>query len=442
MLEQFLHHINSNQLCTRSHRLLLAVSGGLDSVVMVHLFHAAGFEVGVAHGNFQLRGEESDRDEAFVKELCTSLNIPFYNRRWDTLDYADENRVSVQMAARDLRYAWFQELVAIHGYDYVATAHHHDDVLETILLHWIHGTGAEGFAGIPVRNGQVIRPLLFADRAAIHQYATAHGLTWREDSSNFTTDYARNHIRHRVLPELRALNPSLGQTVSRGLHKLQGDLWLLSQGFNHWMQAHTQLINEKLIIQKAGIRQAGEAATGLVYRCLREYGFTLEWCAELVNALDGQSGKRFLSSTHQAVIDRDTVIVSPVLVPWADTPITQEEGLYRLGNWQLSSALLPDVRRSFSPWEATLDRDKLTFPLTWRRWRPGDVFHPLGMQHSKKISDFLIDNKVSVADKESVTVIESGEAIVWVAGHRIDDRFKITADTRRVLSLRLEPYFV
>jgi tRNA(Ile)-lysidine synthase len=234
VLEQFLNHIARHKLCTLSDSILLAVSGGIDSMAMLHLFKEGGYRIGVAHCNFQLRGEESNRDESLVAEECKRMAVPFFVKRFDTETYAWEQGVSIQMAARDLRYAWFNELVKNQGYNYMATGHHFDDSMETIVLNLTKGTSVEGYAGIPLKNKYIIRPLLFATRTKVTEYAISRGFTWREDESNFTDDYQRNFIRHHIIPKLKELNPSLETTWQNGLEKIEGDLELLHRGFNDW----------------------------------------------------------------------------------------------------------------------------------------------------------------------------------------------------------------
>lgn len=441
MLEQFLNHIQVNQLFPRDARVLLAVSGGLDSVVMAALFREAGFSFGIAHVNFQLRGEESQGDEAFVKALAGTLGVPCYVTHFDTQALADEHKLSIQMMARELRYAWFESLMKQEGYAHLATAHQQQDSVETVLMHWMHGMSLDGLTGIPVKQGAVIRPLLFASRDAIRAYALRHQLSWREDSSNASADYTRNFLRLEILPRLRQLNPSLDDTVTRGMHKLKGELALAHRGLQQWEQAFVTRTPDRLSIRKDGLSDP-ETATGVLYQCIRSYGFHFDVCASVIAALHGQSGKRFLSTTHQLVIDRDVLLVTEHTDHWHEVIIGEQTGDAVLGPWQLTMEVLPDVQRSADPFDATLDLDLLRFPLTWRRWRAGDFFYPLGMNHRKKVSDFLVDNKVPLTDKDAVTVLESDGEIIWVAGYRIDNRFRITPQTRRVVRFSLAPYFV
>ena len=436
MLEQFLIHINQNDLCERSDTVLLAVSGGVDSMAMLYLFREAGFQVGVAHCNFQLRGKESEADEEFVSLVCKELDVPFYSRRFETEAYAWENTLSIQMAARELRYAWFEELLIKNGYRCLATGHHFDDSIETILLNLTRGSATDGLAGIPLKNGNVIRPLLFATRKQIEKYAVAKGIVWREDLSNMTDDYQRNFIRHQVVPKLKELNPSLEVTWQSGIEKIYGDLALLHHAFADWKKQFITESVEKITIQKDAFLSFPRGGS-LLWRYIKNFGFNFEQSKEIITSLYGQPGKRFFSPTHLLVVDRDLLIISTVQHNWNEVVIDKRQSLFQLGPWKLSLELSHGLPEIFIENEAYIDESQLTFPLRWRKWKAGDVFIPLGMEHKKKLSDFFIDKKVSVADKELVTVLESEGKIAWVAGHRIDDRFKVTSKTTSVLKFSL-----
>jgi len=440
VLEQFLNHINRHKLCTKSDTILLAVSGGVDSMVMLHLFIEAGFQVGVAHCNFQLRGKESDGDENFVYHACQELKIPIMVERFDTETYGWENSLSTQMAARELRYAWFDFLLEENHYHLLATGHHFDDTIETILLNWTRGSSVEGLAGIPVKNNKVIRPLLFATRSQVEKYAREKGIEWREDQSNLTDDYQRNFIRHQIVPKLKELNPSLEATLHDGLEKIQGDLELIHFQTEAWKKQYLSVEGEKVSISKKGFDSFQQSAH-LLWRCIREYGFNFEQTREVIQGLNGQSGKQFLTPSHKLVIDREYIIITPHVDFWNETIIEEGQELASLGSWEIDIEKQNDVTRTNDSFEAKLDADKITFPLIWRKWKPGDVFYPLGMEHRKKVSDFLIDNKVSVSDKDVVTVLECNGEIAWVVGYRIDNRFKITPKTTSAVLFSLRPYF-
>ena len=439
MLHLFQSHIRQNKLCKATDKILLAVSGGLDSMVMVHLFRQGGYHFSVAHCNFQLRGAESDGDEEFVKQKCGHFSIPFFTHRFETNNYATTNGVSIQMAARELRYAWFNNLLSEEKYDWVATAHHLNDSIETVLLNLTKGSGIEGLCGIAVKNKKVIRPLLFATREEIENYAAAEGITWREDSSNSTDDYQRNFIRHQLVPRLNELNPSWAQAVQRSMEKLKGAEELRELGIQQWKSKNQKSENGKIILSKNGFEKLENPAP-ILWTVIKEYGFNLDQCQEIIRTFDGQSGKKFSSLDFELVVDRNSLIIFQSH-SWDEILIEKGQNEARLSSMflqikQEKSPLITDDKSA-----AFLDAHLLTFPLLWRKWKAGDSFQPLGMQNRKKLSDFLIDEKISLADKESATIIESNGEIVWVVGHRIDERFKVKKETSLAIIMSVEPYF-
>jgi tRNA(Ile)-lysidine synthase len=436
MLEQFLNHIDRFRLCSKSDSILLATSGGVDSMAMLYLFREAGFQIGVAHCNFQLRGKESDDDEEFVSHVCKELGIPFFIKRFETEAYAWENTLSTQMAARELRYTWFEDVLSRHGYHYLATGHHFDDSMETILLNITRGSSTDGLAGIPVKNGHIIRPLLFSTRKQIEKYALNRGMVWREDQSNLTDDYQRNFIRHQVMPKLKELNPSLETTWQSGIEKIQGDLALLHHAFVDWKKQFVTESAERITIDKSGLPLFPQS-TSLLWRFGRTVGFNFEQTKEIIHSLNGQPGKRFLSSSHLLVVDRDQIIITQHQQHWSETVIETERREAHLGPFGLRIEYIQELVPVSGDYEAIVDAEDLTFPLVWRKWKPGDFFHPLGMNHKKKLSDFFIDKKLSITDKESATVLESDGKIVWVVGYRIDDRFKLTSKTTAMFKFSL-----
>jgi tRNA(Ile)-lysidine synthase len=401
---------------------------------MLHLFHSAGFTVAVAHANFALRGQESDADEQFVKDQCATLQVPCFTRVFETTQHAKANGISIQMAARELRYAWFDELCGQHGFTKVATAHHLNDSIETTLLHWIHGTSLEGLTGIPEQNGYVIRPLLFATRDDLQRYAGEAGLVWREDSSNQSTDYARNFIRHKVMPLLKELNPSLEETQRKSVAKLRQEEHLLSDALARITEAYVRWEGNRCLIRKAGVPSS--CRTVVLWRLLRDYGFSFSVCTDIGRSMNHQPGKQFFSDTHLLVIDREELMLEPQTQPLAEVKILCAQSEATLGNWHLS---ITERGGEYKPLhgEVIVDAQRLVFPLTWRPWRPGDFFYPLGMGHRKKVSDFLVDQKVSLPDKSRITVVESAGNVVWVVGYRIDHRYRITPQTKASLCFAL-----
>lgn len=444
MLDQFLDFIDRNQLCTRRDSTLLAVSGGIDSIVMLHLFREAGFNIAVAHANFQLRGIESDGDQQFVTQLCKEFDIPLFVRRFETEEYAREKTLSVQMAARELRYSWFRELLEARHFQRLATAHHFDDTMETILLNLTRGTGLEGLSGIPVKNGSVIRPMMFATRKEVERYAAVHGIVWREDASNQTDNYQRNYIRHHVMPHLRELNPSLDVTWRSGLQKVNYDIGIVQRAYENWRDKYVREQEGRRVVAKAALDEYPDNPA-MLWRYIRNFGFNFEQSGDIQRALNGQPGKRFYSSTHLLVTDRGQIVIIDRAAEWNELSVATPNEQYHLGPWTLTVQEIPerqpiDYRRVMDEHTAVLDASKISLPITWRKWKAGDYFYPLGLGHKKKLSDFFVDQKLSVADKDEATVIESGGDIIWVAGHRIDDRFKIVSETTKRIELKIR-YF-
>lgn len=418
----------------------MAVSGGMDSMVMLHLFHQAGFSIAVAHCNFQLRGEESDEDEIFVAAKCKKWGIPFHSIRFDTNNYAIQHGLSVQMAARELRYNWFHQVKEKENIDWIATAHHLSDSVETVLLNLSRGTSLDGLLGIAEKNGFVIRPLLFATHNEITNYAAETGVVWREDRSNETDDYQRNFIRHQIIPKLKQVNPDFEQSIAKMVERLSGDGAILTHAIEVWKKQFQRNENDKVILAKKGFEPSLDDSynSALLWRLLRGFGFHFDQSKKIVQALNGQSGKQFLSTSHQLVVDREYLILVPLSSELAEVTIEEGQVDAYMGNRQLTF-LSTTIGGSINNEEAAimLDIDSLRFPLTWRKWKAGDFFFPLGMTGRKKISDFLVDQKVSLVDKRAVSVLESAGEIAWVVGYRIDDRFKVKPTTEHVLLITL-----
>lgn len=418
----------------------MAVSGGMDSMVMLHLFHQAGFSIAVAHCNFQLRGEDSDEDENFVAAKCKKWGIPFHSIRFDTNNYATQHGLSIQMAARELRYSWFHQIKEKENADWIATAHHLSDSVETVLLNLSRGTSLDGLLGITEKKGFVIRPLLFATHSEVTNYAAETGVVWREDRSNETDDYQRNFIRHQIVPKLKQINPAFEQSIAKMVERLSGDGAILTQAIEVWKKQFQKNENDKVILAKKGFEPNLDDSynSALLWRLVRGFGFHFDQCKKIVYTLNGQSGKKFLSTSHQLVVDRELLILAPLSSELADVTIDEGQVNAYFGNKQLT--FLTTINGSSLNGEETatmLDRASLRFPLTWRKWRAGDSFFPLGMTGRKKISDFLIDQKVSLIEKEAVSVLESAGEIAWVVGYRIDDRFKVKTTTEHVLRIAL-----
>jgi tRNA(Ile)-lysidine synthase len=438
MKEQFLRHVEKSGLFTNEDKILLAVSGGLDSVVMLDLFLSCGFTIGVAHVNFQLRGNESDADQKLVEDICRQKNIRCFTARVDTKKYASENNLSTQVAARELRYSWFQEVMEQDGYTRLATAHHRNDNLETLLLNIARGTELKT---IPQRNDYIIRPLLSFPRQALESYASERGLTWRDDSSNATDLYPRNFIRHHVVPKLKELNNSFEESAGRTIVHLALMRELFDGSVERIKTKVIRLDDNRVVITKQFAGESSHPAL-LLFELIKGYDFNVAQCYDIVDALDGEPGKIFLCPGYKLVIDRDDLIIDKHEKFWESTTINEHQTEAELGSWMLSFEQSFNLEIEKDNFVALLDKALVKFPLTWRVWQPGDFFYPLGMEHKKKLSDFLIDLKLSRADKDYVTVLESAGEIVWVVGYRIDNRFKITSKTKETLRVTLDQYFI
>ncbi|MFZ9386708.1 MAG: tRNA lysidine(34) synthetase TilS [Chitinophagaceae bacterium] len=420
-------------------KLLLAVSGGLDSVVMLALCHQAGFDIRVAHCNFQLRGSESDRDEAFVRSLAEKYQVRVELKQFDTETYAKENKLSVQEAARELRYRWFGDLIAETG-EYLLTAHHTDDNIETLLMHFFRGTGLHGLTGIPEKSGRIRRPLLSFTREQLASYATEQGLEFVEDSSNLSVKYTRNYFRQEILPALRTRYPQVSDNLADNIVRFRETEQLY--------RIATGRILDKLCRRKGNevhvpVRQLmGYGSRALVYELIHPYGFTERQVDEVIRLADSPTGRYIPSagSGYRVIRHRHWLIISPAAPETsAHIMIGKEDSLVKFagGVLTLKTLSVGEAGMDPDPRVAYLDYRHIEYPLLLRKWKTGDYFYPLGMRKKKKVARFLIDAKLSKTQKEQVWVIESAGRIVWLAGFRIDDRFRITPGTRDILRLEL-----
>lgn len=445
MLEQFIAFIKEQELIDPGKQILLAVSGGLDSMVMLQLFHRSGYRFGIAHCNFQLRGEESDEDQRFVESMSCLYGVPFYTTRFTTTNYAESHKVSIQVAARELRYAWFEEIRTQGGFDLIATAHHQDDQIETLFINLLRGTGIAGLHGIPVRNGHVIRPLLFTSREEILPYAKEHKLTFREDSSNSSLTYARNRIRHQLIPMLKSIDPDYSGHITATIRRIQGAESILKPLVDNHRKKLIRQDQGRWVIEINDLLKLKPLHTWM-YEILSPFEFNETAIRNLVSSFGQESGKTFYSPSFRIIKDRGQLIITTL--PGRDHEKNFElilidentEGIetpVRLSIHSISRE--KGYQISVSKNTATLDRKKLHFPLTLRKWRPGDWFFPLGMNRQKKLSDFFIDEKIPIPDKENCWLLCSGNHVVWVTGHRIDHRYRVTERTKELLVVDLMP---
>lgn len=438
MQNEFLQHISAHSLCKKTDNLLLAVSGGMDSMCMLWLCKQAGFRMEVAHCNFRLRGEESDEDEAFIRRFCQTQEIPLYVERFNTVDYADENNISIQMAARELRYDWFEKLRQENNFDHIAIAHNRDDVIETFFINLTRGTGIRGLTGIKAKSGPVIRPLLFASRERINRFVLEQEIPYREDSSNKSKKYMRNKIRHDIVPAFRSLNPAFDETLIQDIAHIHETFKVYNGKINQLK--HDMARNEQgnFHIDKQQLLALSEKTT-VLYEFVHAYGFNTDQVKQIIAACQHQPGAAFYSETHKLIIDRDDLIVAPLQENNNELFYIDEN------HTQLSKPFSAHISRheadqyQIKPNKHTgaFDAEKLSFPLMLRKWKAGDYFQPLGMQGIKKLSDFFVDNKFSRIAKDETWLLVSDNKIVWVIGHRIDERFKIKETTTNVLEIKV-----
>jgi tRNA(Ile)-lysidine synthase len=435
MIDHFAQFIHKHRLCLRSDKILLAISGGVDSVVMLNLFIKSGYSVGIAHCNFGLRGKESDDDEAFVRRLAEELGIPVYIKKFETEKYAEQQRISIQMAARDLRYAWFEKIRVQKGYMYVATAHNINDSVETIIFNLAKGTGLKGLTGIPVRTSHIIRPLLFAAREQIAFYAEKNQINFREDSSNTSIKYQRNYIRHKILPEFEKINPGFFDTVKNTIDRLGGLQSVLGKWLDESHSDYFEKKEEDIYLKKDFFNKFNEPA--LLYEVIGAYGFNYDQCISIFENLNAGSGSIFYSEKYVLNNDRAHLIISRKEYQKELYMIQATDKFVFTNRFKLELEYVGKSKEEINPGRRIgyFDVDKLQFPLELRSWANGDWFIPIGMKGKKKLSDFMIDKKIPLNLKNRILVLLSGDSIAWIAGYRIDDRFKIEDDTKKLLKI-------
>jgi len=436
MLQKIQSYINENQLLTRDKTVIVAVSGGADSVALWHILKNLGYDCVMAHCNFHLRGEESNRDEEFVRRLAEKHQTPFYKIDFDTAKYADENGISIEMSARNLRYEWFYKLLDELQAQAIAVAHHADDNIETMLMNLVRGTGLRGLTGIPNKNDKVIRPLLCCSRKEIEQYLSENKLEFVEDSTNKQNDYQRNKIRNQIIPLLEKINPSVRQTLYDTSERLNETYEIYSDTVKSISEKIVSCEAEKLKINIEKLKKQ-TAYKSILFEILYSFGFNSAVIGQISESLCKESGKQFFSETHCLLKDRDFLIVHKKQSP-DDNIYTISENTEKISEpikLQFKKmAKTADFQVSKNRNEIHLDFAKLQFPLTLRRWREGDIFQPFGLKGKKKVSDFFIDNKLSLIEKKSCWLLLSGNEIVWIVGYRTDHRFRVKDTTSEVFS--------
>lgn len=438
LIDRFISFSKSQSLFLPDDQIVVALSGGGDSLALVDLFSRLNQPVVLAHCNFNLRDTESDQDEEFVRKVAVVYDLPLHVADFETAEYSREKGISIEMAARELRYTWFEQIRVETSSTSIAVAHHGDDSIETLLINLIRGTGIRGLSGIQARQGNVIRPLLFTNRSEILDYLEARHLEYRDDSSNKDTRFIRNRIRHIILPEIEKINPAIRQT-------LREEQVLFNQA-QRIIAGYTDLKTKELVTDEGGelkISISGiieEAFPEIIlFEILRPFGFHGRQITQILTAAGSIPGKVFTSKTHTLVVDRLNLIVAAGMETdserfYFDPAFPDEDLPLKLqGRILHDAAFNPPKDRNF----ACLDYEKLDLPLILRKWEKGDYFYPLGMDHAKKVSDFFIDQKVNRIEKNRTWILASGEQIVWIVGHRIDQRFRITGDTREILEIML-----
>lgn len=433
MLLKFQNHLSAHFPFLQKAKLLIAVSGGLDSMVLLDLISKINIEFAVAHCNFQLRGDESDEDENFVQSYCKENSIQGFFQKFDTQQFAEDEKVSIQVAARKLRYEWFYELLVTENFDFVVTAHHLDDQLETFLIHFSRGTGLDGLTGIPSLNDKIIRPLLIFSRAEIETFANENNLKWREDSSNASDKYLRNKIRHHLVPLLKELNPSFLDSFENTLQNLNQAQSLVEDASRIvYRKVVKDVDNQKKIDLNELLQLPNYQA--YLYQWLLPFGFSA-W-QDIYDLVEAQSGKQIFSEHFRLLKDRETLIIEPKSAKVSDEYFIQENQSQLNFPLKLSFCNVDDITISDSK-TIFVDADALKFPLQLRKWQEGDYFYPFGMNGKKKISKFFKDEKFSVIDKEKIWLLCSENRIVWIVGKRMDDHFKVTENTQTIIKIQL-----
>jgi tRNA(Ile)-lysidine synthase len=434
MKEQIQQYIIQHQLLSGEKPVVVGISGGADSVALLHILVSLGYKCIAAHCNFNLRGDESFRDEQFTIDFTKRLQVPLCKISFETNKYAQENRLSVEMAARELRYRWFEELLNTYDADAVAVAHHRDDSVETLLINLTRGSGLTGLTGIKPKNGNVVRPLLCVSREDIYAYIENNGLEYVTDSSNSSDIYTRNFIRLKVIPLLEEINPSVKASLARTANHLY-DASLI---YNHSVEEARRVIIQNNRLSISALLSFPAPAT-ILYEMLKPYGFSRTVCESIFTVLDKDSGKIFYSSTHRLLKDRSDLLI--------DVLSGEDNRAYLINleddNVDLPVELKPEIvviKESYQIEKdkkfAYFDFDKLSFPLVLRHWQEGDWFVPFGMKGKKKISDYFSDKKFSLFDKEKTWLLCSGQDVIWIVGERTDNRYRIEKTTKRVLKLK------
>ena len=434
MLQKFKQHLHQNFPFLEDKKLLIAISGGIDSVVLAHLCSQLNLNFSLCHCNFNLRGQESDDDEAFVKSLAKTLKTPVYSTSFETEKYVAKNKVSIQVAARDLRYTWFYKLLDTNGYDYVLTAHNTNDNLETFIINLTRGSGLEGLTGIPPVNQKSVRPLLAFSRDEITLFAIKNGIIWREDKSNASIKYVRNKVRHKVIPILKELNPHVLESFQNTIEYLNESQSIINDALTNVTANVVSYENDLLKISCKEIEKLSNKKAYL-YQLLQGYGFTA-W-NDIVNLISAQPGKQVFSDTHRLLKDRNFLILTTINKNQSiKGPVLIDKKVSKITNPIKLTIQNTDDFTCKNTHEIIIDNDLINYPLSLKKWHHGDTMYPAGMKGSKKISQLFKDYKLSLLDKEKIWILaDAKNHIIWVIGLRQDRRYLANKTSKNRLKI-------
>jgi tRNA(Ile)-lysidine synthase len=441
--EKFKAFAKEQKLLAADEMFLITVSGGVDSVVLAHICKQLGFSFVIVHCNFQLRGEASDGDENFVQALAKALDVPFYCKRFDTLSYKKNQGVGTQVAARTLRYDYFAELAESVAEEHkckvkILTAHHQDDNVETSLMYMFRGSGIKGFTGIAVKNGIIERPLLFASKTEIKEFAGVNNIAYREDASNASDDYSRNFIRNKILPTIEEQFPDVKQMLVKDIELFQDVNRIYQIGIQKKIKSLVKYESGSIKIPVLRLEKM-EAGKACLHEILQPLGFTAAQEIEVWQLCQSETGKYVIGKHHRVIRNRNWLVIVPSVVEEANQIVIESANeSVNFAHGTLTLQTTDDVRIIADKQIALLDSRLLKFPLILRKWQQGDYFYPLGMNKKKKLSRFFIDEKLALHEKENVWVLESDGKIIWIVGSRIDDRFKMKSSSKAALRIKFD----